>query len=193
MGLDDALQSMGLNGSCITTQQEIMRSLSFPSFIGSTPIDRSLTSRKEFGGHHIPSPLNNSFNGFEHSSSQTSPFWSPTYGYGSSHGIPSSIWSSNSPGAIGQERGAMLSPSHGSFHQQQLGNGAFNLQQPRSLYKGGRRHNEHNIGIHNVVDVNRIRLGIDVRTTVRNCLPPKRIMLMPRLINRLCCATSRTK
>ena len=74
----------------------------------------------------------------------------------------------------------MLSPSLSSFYQQPLGNGAFDLLPQRSLYKGGRRHNEHKIGTHNVVDVNRIRVGLDVRTTVRCCLPFDAKLLMAR-------------
>lgn len=168
IGLSSALQNIRLNGSHMATQQETTRSIPFSSFVESTPTGRSLTSRKDIGGHHTPSSLNNSFSGFDRSSSQTSPFWSPTYTSGSSYGIPSSTWSPNSPGAVGQERGAMPSPSHGSFYQNQLGNGSLQLEQPRSLYKGSRRQSEHNIGTHNVVDANRIRYGIDVRTTVRD-------------------------
>ena len=178
IGIDTALQKMSLTSSCTTTRQEIMRSASFPSFLESTPMHRSLTLRKDLSGQHTPSPLDNSLNGCDRSSNRSSPFWSPTYGSGSGFGIPSSIWSSGSPGAIGQEREAILSPSLSGFYQHPLGNGAFDLQQQRSLYKGGRRHNEHNIGSHNVVDVNRIRVGLDVRTTVKCCLPFDATLLM---------------
>lgn len=193
MGLNSALQNISLNGSRATTQQEIIRSVSFPSFVGSTPVGRSLTSRKGFGGHHTPSSLTNSFSSFDHGSSQTSPFWSPTYTSGSSYGVAASIWSSNSPGAVGQERGTVPSPSHSSFYQHQLGNSAFQAEQQRSLYRGPRRHNEHSVGTHNVVDVNRIRLGIDVRTTVRPSPLLTSTLLIPGLLNRLCCAISRTR
>ena len=163
-----------------TPQQEIIRSASFPSLLKLDPVNRSLTLRKDLGRQHIPSPLDNSFNSYDRGSNRTSPFWSPTYGNSSNFNVHSSIWSSSSPGAIGQERGAMLSPSISSFYQQPLGNGAYDLQQQRSLYKGGRRQNEHNIGTHNVVDVNRIRTGLDVRSTVKCCLPFIATLLMAR-------------
>ena len=163
-GLTDALQSMSLNGSCTNARKDIIRSVSFPSFMGSTPTGRSLTSRKDVVGHHTPSSLTNSFSSLDYSSGQTSPFWSPNL---PDYCGPPSIWSSNSPGAVGQERGAVSSPSHNTFYQHHLGNGTCDPEQQRSLHKGTRRHTEHNIGTHNVVDVSRIRFGIDVRTTVR--------------------------
>lgn len=59
------------------------------------------------------------------------------------------------PGAIGQERNPPLSSLTPA---QQL---------PRTLLRPGGRHvREHSSGHHNVVDVDRIRKGADVRTTV---------------------------
>ncbi len=171
-GLENALVKMSVSSGSATTKQEAQPSTPYPSLLEATPTSRSLTLRKDLGGHHTPSPLTHSFNGGDRSDSQGSPFWSPTYSTGSGYQIPSSIWSSASPGAIGQERGAMLSPCFSNFYEKPLGNGAFDMHQhQRSLYKGGRRHNEHSIGTHNVVDIHRIRIGLDVRTTVRSYLP----------------------
>lgn len=168
IGLDSALKKMSLSTGCAANNQDVQSSMPYPSLLESTPTSRSLTLRKDLGGHHTPSPLTHGFHGSDRSDSQASPFWSPTYSSGSGYRIPSSIWSSGSPGAIGQERGATLSPCLPSFYQKPLGNGAFDMQQhQRSLYKGGRRYNEHSIGTHNVVDIHRIRIGLDVRTTVR--------------------------
>ncbi|KAL8923402.1 MAG: hypothetical protein Q9172_003151 [Xanthocarpia lactea] len=75
-------------------------------------------------------------------------------------GMQTPTWSSfdatsSNPGAIGQERHTPLS----SFHNPN--------QYPRSLVRhGGRNMPDHSSGHHNVVDVNRIRKGADVRTTI---------------------------
>ena len=75
-------------------------------------------------------------------------------------GMQTPTWSSfdatsSNPGAIGQERHTPMS----SFHNPN--------QYPRSLVRhGGRNVPDHSTGHHNVVDVNRIRKGADVRTTV---------------------------
>ena len=164
---------MSLSSDHTPTEREVQFSTPYPSFLEQSPTSRSLTCRKDLGGHHTPSPLAQTFDSFNQSDSQRSPFWSPTYSTGNSYRIPSSIWSPESPGAIGQERGAMLSPRFSNFYPKPLGNGAFEIpQHQRSLYKGGRRHNEHSIGTHNVVDIHRIRIGLDVRTTVTSSYCP---------------------
>ncbi|KAI4168913.1 MAG: hypothetical protein LQ343_006035 [Gyalolechia ehrenbergii] len=59
------------------------------------------------------------------------------------------------PGAIGQERISPLSPFDTLHHH------------ARAPFKNGGRHvREHSVGHHNIVDVERIRQGADVRTTV---------------------------
>ena len=73
-------------------------------------------------------------------------------------GMQSPLWASSSPGAIGQERGALTLPPRGQGSQGQRDCG-----QNKS---GGRQYHDNPSGHHNVVDVGRIRDGIDVRTTV---------------------------
>ncbi|KAL8889138.1 MAG: hypothetical protein Q9215_003527 [Flavoplaca cf. flavocitrina] len=76
------------------------------------------------------------------------------------HGTQSPTWSNfnatlSNPGAIGQERHTPISPFHCSNPH------------PRNLMRHGGRHlPDHSSGHHNVVDINRIRKGADVRTTV---------------------------
>lgn len=61
------------------------------------------------------------------------------------------------PGSIGQERISPLSP-FGTLHHQS-----------RAPFRHGGRHiREHSGGHHNIVEVDRIRQGADVRTTVGN-------------------------
>ena len=73
-------------------------------------------------------------------------------------GMQSPAWTSSSPGAIGQERGALTLSSHCQGAQGQRHSG-----QPKL---SGRQYHDNPSGHHNVVDVGRIRDGIDVRTTV---------------------------
>ncbi len=88
---------------------------------------------------------------------QTSP-WSPPYSPYADFELQSSTWASFNPGAVGQERGTALLPQIRSGH----------LQHPRLPGKPGRQGHDYSSGHHNVVDVERIRLGTDVRTTVGN-------------------------
>ena len=91
--------------------------------------------------------------------SNHSPFWSPNYGRFLNSGIQSPIWAAFNPGAIGQERG-----TPGLLHQRQ---GYHHPQQTRTQCKiGARQSHDYASGHHNVVDIDRIRQGIDVRTTV---------------------------
>ncbi|CAO1604063.1 hypothetical protein XANCAGTX0491_007629 [Xanthoria calcicola] len=75
-------------------------------------------------------------------------------------GIQTPTWSSfeanlSNPGAIGQERHTPMSSYHGLN------------QHPRNFMRHGGRHVlDHSNGHHNVVDINRIRKGADVRTTI---------------------------
>ena len=124
----------------------------------STQASKPISFRKDLGGQHTPSSLSNY--GFTSGKSDQSPSWSPTYNPYSNYGLPSPIWSSYSPGAIGQERGAPPLPQQrqGLFQQQQRGQGR----------TGARQYHDYASGHHNVVDVDRIRQGTDVRTTVRS-------------------------
>lgn len=113
--------------------------------------DQSLSSADDYAPGFTP-----------RSSGQSSP-WSPTYSPYSEFGMQSSPWAAFNPGAVGQERGTPLLPQVRSAHF---------LQQQRSSGKpAGRQSHDYSSGHHNVVDIERIRLGTDVRTTVGNPIP----------------------
>jgi len=72
--------------------------------------------------------------------------------------VPLGAWDVFGPGAIGQERG--------QTYQAQFRNGAYSPQRRGPPRFGGRHTHDFASGHHNVVDVERIRRGLDVRTTV---------------------------
>lgn len=110
--------------------------------------EQSLPSTDEYGPGFTP-----------RSSGQSSP-WSPAYSPYSDFGMQSSSWAAFSPGVVGQERGIPFFPHIRSTQF---------LQQQRSSGKpAARQSNDYSSGHHNVVCIERIRLGTDVRTTVRN-------------------------
>lgn len=104
----------------------------------------------------------------------------------SDYGLHSSPWPAFYPGAIGQERGVTMFPHvrPACFPPQQGPTGKF-----------ARRHNnEFSSGHHNVVDVERIRQGTDVRTTVCDFKSSQIILVCKAKHNcRLCCETFRIK
>ena len=124
----------------------------------SAPASRPLTYRKEFNEQHTPSSHHNYSQGYVGGASDQSPFWSPNYSTFMNSGLQSPIWSPFNPGAIGQERGAptLLQQRQGYYPQQNRGQSKI----------GGRQSHDYASGHHNIVDIERIRQGIDVRTTV---------------------------
>ena len=125
-----------------------------------TPAIRPLAYRKEFNEQHTPSSQHNYSQGYMDGASNQSPYWSPNYSTFLNSGLQSPIWTAFNPGAIGQERGT---PAF--VHQRQ----GYYPQPSRGQSKlGGRQSHEYASGHHNIVDIDRIRQGIDVRTTVRN-------------------------
>lgn len=158
-GLETALGNMTMN-----TPQPLMYGrdlwaspLLSPYFLTETPT-RSFANHRELNGAQMPSPLDlqkSSYSGPESTdTSPYSPFFSPYVDYG----LQSPPWSPYTPGAIGQERGvSMLSPYSGVHPYQ---------QRSPSKYLGRSPH-DYSSGHHNIVDIERIRQGLDVRTTVR--------------------------
>ena len=113
----------------------------------------SYTDRKESLGIHTPSPLI----GLGHGQSVMPSLYSPSSWTSSAnaYGVPSPMWSPYSPGAIGQERNPST-PSQQDFYAQQRQMIRANERQPADFANAG----------HNIVDIDRIRAGLDVRTTV---------------------------
>lgn len=119
---------------------------------GSSP-NRQVSCRQG-----TPSSLTTPMHTFGDATSEYTAPWSPSsISYGG-YGVPSPIWSSYSPGAIGQERGSVSHHHvrHAGSHHQMRTSGKF----------GGRHQHDFAAIHHNVVDVDRIRAGLDVRTTV---------------------------
>ena len=115
----------------------------------------SFTHRKESTGHHTPVRLGGLNQGAYLPATLYSPSWGSSF---SGYGMSSPLWSPYSPGAIGQERGsplASLDRSEIYHHQAKL------LSRTNS-----RQNMDFAAANHNVVDVERIRAGLDVRTTV---------------------------
>lgn len=126
--------------------------------------NRSFANHRELQGTQVPSPLNlQKSNYIGPESTETSPY-SPGFSPYVDYGVQSPLWSPYTPatytlGAIGQERGvSMLSP-YSSMHPYQQRSPAKYLTRSPHDYSSGH---------HNVVDIERIRQGLDVRTTVRH-------------------------
>ena len=120
--------------------------------------NRSFANHRELHGAQMPSPLNLQQASYSvPASTETTPYsqyFSPYVGYG----LQSPAWTPYTPGAIGQERGvSMLSPYSGVHPYQQRSPAKYLTRSPH----------DYSMGHHNVVDIERIRQGLDVRTTVR--------------------------
>ncbi len=171
---------MSLNGRYDSYDSEVLKgALVSPCFLTS-PASRSLSYRRDIAGQQLPSALDGGrFNGFIAQSSGSSPQWSPIYSPYPDFTLQSPSWTAYSPGAytsgsyspgiyppcgyspgaIGQERVVPQTPQPRT---------PYYLQQQRDLTKvAGRQNHDYASGHHNVVDVDRIRQGTDVRTTVR--------------------------
>ena len=123
----------------------------------STSAVRPLVYRKDFN-KHTPLSQHSYSQGYMDGTPNQSPFWSPSHNTFLNSGLQSPIWASFNPGTIGQERGTPT-----LVHQRQ----GYNAQPGRAQSKiGGRQSHEYASGHHNIVDIDRIRQGIDVRTTV---------------------------
>ena len=173
-GLVNTFDNMSLNSPTSGYEQDVLTSPGFQGGYGHNTVSqplwassaipqasagRSFASHRDFHSHQIPSPLvlqKSSFNAPD--SGESSP-WSPYFSPYHEYGMQSPLWSPYPPGAIGQERATpMLSPYrpgfypyHQRFHSKLIG-----------------RQTDFPTGHHNIVDVERIRQGLDVRTTVRD-------------------------
>ena len=173
-GFESSFDSMSLNSPTIGYEQDILTSPGFQEGLGQNMVSqplwasstmpqasagRSFASHRDFHSHQMPSPLvlqKSSLNAPD--SGESSP-WSPYFSPYHEHGIQSPLWSPYPPGAIGQERAIpMMSPCRPGFYP-------YYHRFPSKLMG---RQTEFPSGHHNIVDVERIRQGLDVRTTVRD-------------------------
>ena len=130
----------------------------FSPFPISTSVSRNAINCKMVSREHTPSSLTGYPLGLSTACAEQRSTWSPTCVSYPNVGVQAPFWTPFSPGAIGQERGA----SKPLPYRQEPG-----ISHHSGLSKlGGRQHDNFTSGHHNVVDVNRIRDGIDVRTTV---------------------------
>lgn len=156
-GLDGAFAHMTL-GSRRDPYEIVPYDLSgVPVYARPSPTGRSIIPREEtFGYWTSPNP------GFTGHSYPRRDLKAPPMMYNARHQeeaiAPVGAWDVFGPGAIGQERGQTYQP--------QFRNGTYSPQRRGPLKFGGRHAHDFASGHHNVVDVERIRRGLDVRTTV---------------------------
>lgn len=159
MGLIKALGNMSLSscGGTVYSSTYADSPLSSPLCVQNSATHSFGMS--EYQSEQSLSPIGDYDPGFTPRSSGHNSPWSPPYGQYPDFGIQPTSWPPFNPGAVGQERGTPLSSQVRSAHP---------LQQQRISGKPtGRQGHDYSGGHHNVVDVERIRLGTDVRTTVR--------------------------
>ncbi|KAL8674624.1 MAG: hypothetical protein Q9168_000999 [Polycauliona sp. 1 TL-2023] len=183
--LDDSINQLGLESMAINSTMPKPRSPLLSPYSVPSP-SRNSTSTPGF----LNSPSSPMFLGglssgiLVHQLGDGSPISRNLQSFPLS-GMQTPSWSNfdntvSNPGAIGQERHTPMSPSN-------------NVNQyPRNVVRHGGRHvPDHSSGHHNVVDINRIRKGADVRTTVRSILHSKSLLVSDKI--RLCCATFQTR
>ena len=168
-----------------TTREALCdHSVHSPSYSRLSPTGRSAVPQNEpiskWGqNHELPGPLTprrrERPDSFPPSHNETRYFDDCYY--------PPSLGAWDVHGAIGQERGLLRQPN---YHA-----GRFSPNRRSNMRTGGRHDHDYTSGHHNVVDVERIRRGLDVRTTARAFLiSTEEELLIPV---RSCCATYRTK
>ena len=169
--LENALGNMSVSMSVNSTDKRGLyssRTVSSPALSPrsySSSSHKFISNRKDLNGENTAMSLGDYTQGCTSDRIGQRSCWGPAINMFSEYTLPSPVWSQFHPGTIGQERGVPSLPSHRQNYPQQ--------QQRGQSRAGGRQHHEYATGHHNVVDVDRIRLGTDVRTTVRNadCVP----------------------
>lgn len=157
--LESELASMSPFDRLDTCGPETPSSSSYSQHRFFTPSSRPLACRKEFDEQHTPSSHQVYRQGYVGGSSDQSHFWSPNnYSTFLHSGPQPPIWSAFTPGAIGQERGTSTFVRQRQQYYPQHNRGQGKI--------GGRQSHDYASGHHNIVDIDRIRKGIDVRTTV---------------------------
>lgn len=184
VGLESAFGDFSLSGRHVSNDSEVLNTTSVSPYFLSSPASRSLSYRRDIAGQQLPSALDNGrFNGYVARSSGSSPQWSPVYSPFPNYTLQSPNWTAYSPGAYSSDSYSpgMYNPcgySPGAIGQERIVpqtpqlRAPYYLQQQRGLTKLiGRQNHDYASGHHNVVDVDRIRQGTDVRTTVRHVGP----------------------
>lgn len=183
-GLESAFGNMSVSGRQDNYDSGVPNTAFVSPYFLSNPASRSLSYRRDIAGQQLPSALDNCrFNGNVARSSGSSPQWSPVYSPFPDCTLQSPSWTAYSPGAYspGSYSPGMYNPygySPGAIGQERIvphtpqPRAPYYLQQQRGLTKlVGCQNHDYASGHHNVVDVDRIRQGTDVRTTVRQVGP----------------------
>ncbi|SLM35773.1 meiosis protein mei2 [Lasallia pustulata] len=155
--LDQAFEKVGLSDDQIPSETQPSATSCGPSSARPSLNDHSPASRRNFISHVTSTPSYYAHGYTSHDSRQASAggsFNADNPGYALQ--LPS--WMAYGPGAIGQERGTAPPP--------QVRSGPYSLQHRGPARMVGRQNSDYTSGHHNVVDVERIRRGLDVRTTI---------------------------
>ena len=176
-GLDKAFDDMTLNRQNIdmpyTPGTSSCLSWQYPSSSANSPFPNGCHTSPTFDSY-IRQPLGQYHN------------WSPESHPYAPMSLQPPPWSRLGPGTIGQERAV---PVH---ERQRGGRDLYSHQNHRPGSMVVRHCHEISSGNHNVVDITRISLGTDVRTTVSSPNPCKSSSRLTRRL-RLCFATFRTR
>lgn len=129
------------------------------SYPGLSPSLSSSPPSSDHDEYYMVSPIGPYSSSYSDTEPQRARYSSSPFNEYPGHGIHMTPWASIAPGMVGQARD--LSSSH------RARNGPLLQQQQVLSRPSARQHNDYASGHHNVVDVERIRQGLDVRTTVR--------------------------
>ena len=182
-GMDSvfAEMSLGTRGSSYETIPYEMQAV--PVYSRPSPTGRSFMPGEESFGYWSSPHVGFTAHGYPRRDFKPHPVL-----YGARHQneavVPFASWDILGPGAIGQERGQVFLPhfSNSTYSPQRRGPTKF----------GGRHTQDFASGHHNVVDVERIRRGLDVRTTVSFDSNPSTLTVFDGAC-RLCCEISQTR
>ncbi|KAL9044105.1 MAG: hypothetical protein Q9214_002734 [Letrouitia sp. 1 TL-2023] len=154
-----------LNGFKIASLEAGFQSPRAPSAEYSSPTPYT-SLHGEYGAiQHSPTPLNENFVGVAPSAFEKGSLWNPRY-FTYPRDMPATPWTGRESETRGnRSSGQQLGENAFARSQSELCH--FNVSAGKYLGRNGSR--DFNTVPHNTVDIERIRLGTDVRTTVKPC------------------------
>ena len=185
IGQDESALDKAFGGMNISDYRETNGSFSAPSSsaYASNQSLQSVRGRNGASSSHTATPWGANTPGYGTAVPLSNTAWGSSSSPHNGYNATSTLWSQYSPGTIGQERGgAILPPQRQPVPR----------SHPRPHGRFGSRQQHEFSGLHhNVVDVDRIQAGLDVRTTVSS----QSSLLHVSLTNtfRSCCEISQTK
>ena len=160
---DSALGHLDFNDSHGSWDLDAPGSISPFSCLGLSPSLTSSPPSPDNDGYYIVSPVGPYSPSYSDTQSQRARYSSSPFNEYTGYGTHMTPWASVTPEIVGHNR--ELSPPH------RARNGPLLQHQQVLSRPNARQHNDYASGHHNVVDVERIRQGLDVRTTVRYAEP----------------------